>query len=498
MPDGEATAPRTYIPRAANGTRLQRLVGATLPSLVREAARSLPNGLPRFVVKSLDAYVGCGDFAQGFVALRCERCPVERFVAFSCKTRGFCPSCGGKRMTALAAHLVDAVLPRVPVRQFVLTVPFVLRAKMAYDAVFAAEVRSALHTSVQRAYARRARIRGIRRGHTGGVTAVQRFGSGLNLHVHLHALVLDGVFVADDATKLRFASDHSWSANEIGLVLLDLVTRLLQRGLIDFEADALTEMEALGELDPLGVASCLHRIALGPRRGQRVERVGATKRLRDARLELDAVRLKARYAGFDLEASVRIPAHDRSALERLCRYLLRPPLAEKRVHVRDDAKVEIELKSPWPDGTTHLVFTPLELTEKIAALIPRPHENLLVYHGVLAANAKRRADVVAHGRGDATVPASRTANPDSPTRSRSPSDWATMMRRGLELDVLTCPGCGARLRIRTLFGSPRVAAPHAARLGLARTRAGPADLPQRACRDTHYEPDPDFVDPYDA
>ena len=106
---------------------------------------------------------------------------------------------GPKRTAAVRDEV--AVLPRVPVRQFVLTVPFVLRAKMAYDAVLAAEVRSALHTSVH-AYARRARTRGIRRGHTGGVTAVQRFGSGLNLHVHLHALVLDGVFFGDDATRL--------------------------------------------------------------------------------------------------------------------------------------------------------------------------------------------------------------------------------------------------------------------------------------------------------
>ena len=155
-------------------------------------------------------------------------------------------------------------------------------------------------------------------------------------------------------------------------------------------------------------------------------------------------RPKARYAGFDLDASVRIGQHDRRALERVSRYLLRPPVSDERIRVREDGKVELELKSPWPDGTTHLFFTPVELVEKLAALVPRPHENLLVYHGVLAGNARGRAAIRHFER----PPSDRMPPPPlSSKRSRSDRDWATMMRRGLDLDVLTCADCGGRFRI---------------------------------------------------
>jgi Uma2 family endonuclease len=74
--------------------------------------------------------------ARGFAFLRCENpdCRERELVAFSRKGRGFCPSCLGRRMAESAANLVDHVLPRVPLRQFVLTLPFELRARLGFDA----------------------------------------------------------------------------------------------------------------------------------------------------------------------------------------------------------------------------------------------------------------------------------------------------------------------------------------------------------------------------
>jgi hypothetical protein len=80
-------------------------------------------GLPRFVVRELRAYLECGQLSRGFCRVRCTSCGEEILVAFSCKRRGFCPSCCGRRMSDLAAHLVDRVLPEVPIRQWVLSVP---------------------------------------------------------------------------------------------------------------------------------------------------------------------------------------------------------------------------------------------------------------------------------------------------------------------------------------------------------------------------------------
>src|SRR5215831_8818091 len=78
-------------------------------------------------------FLKCGVLAHGFTRLRCTDCMFERLVPFSCKRRGFCPSCGGRRMAEHAAVLVDEVLPRVPVRQWVLTLPYRLRYRLAWD-----------------------------------------------------------------------------------------------------------------------------------------------------------------------------------------------------------------------------------------------------------------------------------------------------------------------------------------------------------------------------
>ena len=79
--------------------------------------------LPAFVVSEVEAFLRCGILAHGFVLARCNDCGWCRPVAFSCRRRGFCPSCIGRRMSDFAAHLVDRVLPRCPVRQWVLTSP---------------------------------------------------------------------------------------------------------------------------------------------------------------------------------------------------------------------------------------------------------------------------------------------------------------------------------------------------------------------------------------
>jgi len=89
--------------------------------------------LPAFVEQEFYDFLTCGILAHGFARLRCTGCTLERLVPFSCKGRGFCPSCGGRRMTESAARLVDGVLPRVPVRQWVLSLPYRLRYLLAWD-----------------------------------------------------------------------------------------------------------------------------------------------------------------------------------------------------------------------------------------------------------------------------------------------------------------------------------------------------------------------------
>src|SRR5262245_18244506 len=129
--------------------------------------------------------------SRGFGAADCT---FERLVTFSCKRRGFCPSCGGRRMAERAAYLVDAELPQLPVTQWVLTLPYRLRYRLAWDHALCRAVLGVYARGLLAFYTRTARSHGIHDSQTGTVTVIQRFGSGLQLNVHFHTLVLNGVF----------------------------------------------------------------------------------------------------------------------------------------------------------------------------------------------------------------------------------------------------------------------------------------------------------------
>ena len=137
-------------------------------------------GAPReFVEEEFRAFLRCGWLAGGFARFRCTSCGLDRLVAFSCKGRGFCPSCGGRRMTERAAHLVDAVFPDVPVRQWVLTLPPRFRYQLAWNHDLCRAVVGVYLRAVLGALRGRARRGGVVDGRGGAVAAVrivQRFG----------------------------------------------------------------------------------------------------------------------------------------------------------------------------------------------------------------------------------------------------------------------------------------------------------------------------------
>ncbi|MBC8423237.1 transposase zinc-binding domain-containing protein, partial [bacterium] len=83
--------------------------------------------VPAHVERTFRKYLECGILAHGFARARCSGCGHDFLIAFSCRTRGLCPSCDTRRMAETAAHLTDHVIPRVPIRQWVLSLPKRLR-----------------------------------------------------------------------------------------------------------------------------------------------------------------------------------------------------------------------------------------------------------------------------------------------------------------------------------------------------------------------------------
>jgi hypothetical protein len=319
-----------YRPRDSEHTVLYRVIDEHLEAFLETARRNADGSpLPEFVEQEFRDFLTCGLLAHGFARLRCTDCAFERLVPFSCKGRGFCPSCGGRRMTECAARLVDDVLPRVPVRQWVLSLPHRLRYHLAWDHALARAVLGVYVRVLLGFQRRRARRHGIRNGRSGCATVIQRFGGGLNLNIHFHTLLFDGVFFAEgEKGTLGFWPLPPPTDEEVGTVLARIaarVQRLLKRCRRDPSDADLSPPDPVVEESPvlagISSASIQGRIALGARAGARVWRVGDDP---DAPWVLSTAPRHAHLAGFDLHANVAVPAADRTRLEQLCRYLLRP------------------------------------------------------------------------------------------------------------------------------------------------------------------------------
>ena len=130
-------------------------------------------------------------------------------------------------------------------------------------------------------------------------------------------------------------------------------------------------------------------------------------------------------AGFSLHAGVAARADERKKLERLCRYISRPAVSEKRLSLTPNGHVRYQLKTPYRDGTTCVIFEPLDFIARLAALVPKPRVNLTRFHGVFAPNSKHRAAVTPAKRGKGNK--ARTADEwqdQTPTERRAAMTWA--------------------------------------------------------------------------
>jgi ribosomal protein S27E len=466
-----------YQRRTPETTILYRVVQQHLETFLA-SAREQGLVVPRFVERELRAYLTCGIHTHGFLRVRCDDCGRERLVAFSCKTRSLCPSCGARRMSDTAAHLVDRVFPEVPVRQYVLSLPFALRIRVAFDQTLCSDVLRIFMRSVFASLRRRAR-------------------------------------------------------KTITATLARRVARLLaNKGLLGehaaTEPDPMETHESL--LPQLYSASVQGRIASGPHAGQRLLRPG--DRIDAEGIEAINGPRCASVQGFSLHADVCVPARDRRRLERLCRYVARPPIASNRLSEAPDGRIVYCLRHRWRDGTTHVVFDPLDLVARLAAVVPPPRANLVRYFGVLAPCASWRDVVVrdrhemsslaqpppscpcrtgpAAGRvparpaftqdpfskdGGASPPLRKPTSASSeqggreaalpPHEGRGPSrpaplhprrlTWAQLLRRVFAVDAFQCE-CGGRMRILAAIDQPEVARAILDCLGLS-SRAPPLAPP---------------------
>jgi hypothetical protein len=318
-------SPPAYVPRAPSQTVLYRVVADHLETFLASLdADPDARGLPAYVERELYDYLQCGVLAHGFLRLGCDTCKHELLLAFSCKWRGFCPSCAGRRMAQTAAHLVEQVIPWVPIRQWVVSVPVSLRYWMAASQELTAQVHTIIRTIIGQYYVNKAVTRGFERANMqpGSVTFIQRFGSAINLNLHFHCVFLEGVYLdrTEAGLKPRFVKDEPPSDADIAAVITKISHRVMRKlrqlGYLEggLDATVATDYDPLRddapELARTIATSVQQRIAFGERTGQQVRRIGAGFGS-EGECPLLSGALCASVHGFSLHANAQVPAHRR-------------------------------------------------------------------------------------------------------------------------------------------------------------------------------------------
>ncbi len=427
-----------YRRRNPEASVLRRAVREGWPEVVETA--SARGGLPKRVHEEVQRFLSCGDLRRGFTAAQCQRCEETVLIAFSCKTRGLCPTCAAKRAHETSAHLTG-VLPEVAWRQWTLTLPRQLRWPVVKDVKLLRAVERCLTRAVFRWQRRRAKELGVSgKVACGAVSQLQLFSSSLAFQPHWHLLVPEGAWEGE-----AFVALPPPSTEEVEAVLERAVTRLgrlFADRQPDFPEDGLDGLQAEGAQ----LALVLAGTAGGPKRRRRV----------------------AAAAGFSLHADTHVHQNDREGLARLLRYGARGPVAESRLSRRGDGTYVYETKK----GVT-LVLTAAQLVKRLLALVPPARLHLTSFHGALASHSKRRATVMQKAPSGGKEPSPEGSAPPQARRPRRPTlDFATLLKRTFGVDLWTCR-CGGTRKVLAVVTSAREAERMLSELGLLPARPPP-------------------------
>ncbi len=184
-------------------------------------------------------------------------------------------------------------------------------------------------------------------------------------------------------------------------------------------------------------------------------------------------------AGFSLHAGVATKANERAKLERLCRYITRPAVSTKRLSLTRNGQVRYELKTPWRNGTTHVIFEPLDFISRLVSLIPKPRVNLTRFHGIFAPKSKYRVLVTPAKRGRVKkVKIPDEAQDQTAAEKRASMTWARRLKRVFNIDIETCSECGGEVRIIASIEDPEVIRKILAHLDEKVTPTGTGMLPE--------------------
>lgn len=413
-----AKPPQIYQSRRPEKTVLYKVLQENLETWIEQTHE---NGgtIPTYIEKDFRQYLECGLLSYGFARARCE-CGHEFLVAFSCKRRGICPSCNTRHMAETAAHLVDHVFPKVPVRQWVLSLPKRLRYYLYHDPKIASKVLKIFLDEISKQLKQHIDSPPESKIKLGGVSFIHRFGASLNVHLHFHCVVIEGLFIANSDDHIRYQTINTITDKDIQEVQKRVRLRVLKgfkrwKLLKDYEVENMISWQGGG--------------------------------------------------GFSVDGSVRLHKNDSKGLERLLRYCARPIFASEKLQQLSNNLLIYKPDKQWKssNGQSYaqhpITLSPIEFIDKIATLVPPPRIHRHRYFGVLAPNSPYREQVTSHASQvlddgsitttDSLKETTTESNDSSSTKKSSSSHylWAILIARIYAVFPLVCPDCGGQMRI---------------------------------------------------
>jgi hypothetical protein len=431
-----------YRPRAATND-LKEIVEDAMEEMLRvwdDRFRDTYGPLHPRVKHLLEAFIRCGDLHFGFARVRCvnSECTKkdEKIVPFSCKARGLCPSCGQRRAIEWAERMVDFVLPRVPYRQLVFTIPVALRNGFLRDRALYGELCRVAY-SATRDYLRERAPHPARscQAVPAMVASPQSFGDLLVPHAHVHSLVSLGLFRQDG----RF-----FPMEEVDFSGLEQLFRKR------FFEMMLEKEKVLPET---------------------VERFLAWE-----------------HSGFAVNSDRKLDADDRPGIERLLSYMERPAVSLRRLTYRSDGMVHYQGKFHPRLGTDHQLVTPVEFLAMLVPHVALKYEVTIRSYGAISTTFRRRAGWLQHPPTDepprlamasppgvteadpgpppppldAPLSAPLTSRPGSASCPKHDEDsesirnrkrgWARLISKIWKDDPGVCRNCGKRMKIIAVIG----------------------------------------------
>ena len=395
---------RVYRPRDPRKTSLYALLDSLYERVkgVWEERFERSHGFWRGLVDEVVASDRlCGVWQGGFARVRCRRCPEEFLVAFSCKRRGVCPSCGAKRAAELAAFLQDEVVEQVGHAQWVFTIPKMLRVYFLHHRELLGALSLAAYETVKELMLAAVGEKDFR---PGMVSVVQTFGEGAKFHPHVHALCSRGGWTA--------------SGEWMPLPYLD-----------EAAAEKLFRHKVLALLRRRGLLS-------------------------QDRIEL---LLSWRRSGFSIHNRVLVHPRDGREFEPLVRYMMRPPVSLARLHFTPGSH-EVVSKGGHdePEPTEGEKIDAMEFVARVLVQIPDPRRHLVRYYGAYsnATRGKRRKAATPAESSSPDEAPEDAARPDGAYRAAHRRRWAELIRRVYEVDPLVCPRCGGEMRVIGFITQP--------------------------------------------